>query len=60
MTQNELADATGLSTVHVNRVLQDLRAEGLIVLRGGSLSIPDWEALQEAAEFDPTYLQLKR
>jgi CRP-like cAMP-binding protein len=59
VTQTELADALGLSTVHVNRVLQDLRAEKLIVLRGGSLSIPDWEALTSAAEFDPAYLHLK-
>ncbi|WP_322883774.1 Crp/Fnr family transcriptional regulator [Microvirga lotononidis] len=60
VTQNELGDALGLSTVHVNRVLQDLRSEGLIVLRGGSLHIPDWEALQVAGDFDPTYLHLRR
>lgn len=59
VTQNELGDALGLSTVHVNRVLQDLRSEGLIVLRGGSLGIPDWEALKNAAEFDSAYLHLK-
>jgi CRP-like cAMP-binding protein len=59
VTQNELGDALGLSTVHVNRVLQDLRGEGLIVLRGGCLSIPDLKTLQDAAEFDPTYLHLK-
>ncbi|WP_262028794.1 Crp/Fnr family transcriptional regulator [Microvirga sp. Mcv34] len=60
VTQNELGDALGLSTVHVNRVLQDLRSEGLIVLRGGSLHIPDWKALQLAGDFDPGYLHLKR
>ncbi|WP_349774707.1 Crp/Fnr family transcriptional regulator [Microvirga terrae] len=60
VTQNELGDALGLSTVHVNRVLQDLRGEGLIVLRGGTLHIPDWEALQVAGDFDPAYLHLKR
>lgn len=43
----------------INRVLQDLRGNGLIVLRGGLLSIPDWEALKNAAEFDPAYLHLK-
>lgn len=58
VTQNELGDALGLSTVHVNRVLQDLRAEGLIILRGGTLTIPDWEALQNAGEFSPAYLHL--
>jgi len=60
VTQNELGDALGLSTVHVNRVLQDLRSEGLIVLRGGTLHIPDWEALQTAGDFDSAYLHLKR
>jgi len=59
ITQNEFADALGLSTVHVNRVLQDLRRDGLIVLRGNMLEIPDWRALQAAGEFDPTYLHLK-
>jgi CRP-like cAMP-binding protein len=59
VTQNEFADALGLSTVHVNRVLQDLRGNGLIVLRGSCLTIPDWQALQVAGEFDPTYLHLK-
>jgi CRP-like cAMP-binding protein len=59
ITQAELGDALGLSTVHVNRVLQELRAENLIVLRGGVLSIPDWEALTEAGEFDPAYLHIK-
>ena len=59
VTQNELGDALGLSTVHVNRVLQDLRRDGLIILRGGSVSIPDWERLKSAAEFDQAYLHLK-
>jgi CRP-like cAMP-binding protein len=60
ITQAELGDALGLSTVHVNRVLQDLRKDGLIVLRGGLLSAPDWEGLKQAGEFDPTYLHLDR
>ncbi|MCB8820906.1 Crp/Fnr family transcriptional regulator [Microvirga rosea] len=58
VTQSEFGDALGLSTVHVNRVLQDLRRDGLIVLRGSSLTIPDWEALQTAGDFDPAYLHL--
>ena len=60
VTQAELADALGLSTVHVNRVLQDLRRDGLIAVRGGSVSTPDWEGLKNAGEFDPTYLHLER
>jgi CRP-like cAMP-binding protein len=60
VTQSELGDALGLSTVHVNRVLQDLRSDGLVILRGGSLRIPDWDALQSAGDFDAAYLHLKR
>lgn len=58
VTQAELGDALGLSTVHVNRVLQDLRGENLISLNGGSLKILDWEGLKRRGEFDPTYLHL--
>ena len=59
LTQAEFGDAVGLSTVHVNRTLQDLRGEGLITLRNGSLAVLDWDGLKEAGEFDPTYLHLK-
>jgi hypothetical protein len=58
LTQAELADALGLSTVHVNRSLQELRGDGLIQLRGGSLTIPNWDGLKSAGEFDPAYLHL--
>ena len=58
VTQAELADALGLSVVHVNRVLQRLRREGIITLKGRSLVINDWVRLQAAAEFDPSYLHL--
>jgi CRP-like cAMP-binding protein len=54
ITQSELADATGLSTVHVNRTMQELRQNGLISTRNGSVIIKDWEALRGAGEFDPT------
>src|SRR3954453_11314589 len=60
ITQAELADATGLSAVHVNRTLQELRGEGLITLRAGSLAVLDWDRLREAGEFDPTYLHLRK
>ncbi len=56
ITQTELADAFGLSTVHVNRTLQDLRDDGLITLQGKTLVINDWERLQQVAQFDPEYL----
>lgn len=60
MTQVELADAVGTSTVHVNRVLQDLRAAKLITLKGQTLTILDWERLSSVSGFDPTYLHLRR
>jgi CRP-like cAMP-binding protein len=58
LTQSEIADATGLSAVHVNRTIQRLRAEELIALSGRRLVVPDWERLQQAGEFQPDYLFL--
>ncbi len=58
LTQTELADALGLSTVHVNRVLQELRREQLIAFEDGALTVLDWGRLTEVGEFDPTYLHL--
>jgi CRP-like cAMP-binding protein len=58
ITQAEIGDALGLSTVHVNRSLQELRGKGLITLRGSILSVRDWEGLKHVGEFDPTYLHL--
>ena len=58
ITQTEIGDALGLSTVHVNRSLQELRADGLVDLRRGILAIQDWDGLKKAGEFDPTYLHL--
>jgi CRP-like cAMP-binding protein len=60
MTQSELADATGISTVHVNRTIQELRADKLIELKGAKLNVLDWDALTKAADFDPTYLHLRQ
>jgi hypothetical protein len=59
LTQNELGDALGLSTVHVNRSLQELRAKELIYLKGGFLTVLNWDGLKEVGEFDPTYLHLE-
>jgi CRP-like cAMP-binding protein len=58
VTQAELGDALGISNVHVNRVLQDLRGENLITWRGNALTVLDWEGLKQAGEFDPAYLHL--
>nr|WP_246742371.1 Crp/Fnr family transcriptional regulator [Microvirga splendida] len=59
ITQGEFADALGITPVHVNRVLQQMRADGLIKLNGERLNIPDWEKLKQVGEFDPTYLHLE-
>jgi CRP-like cAMP-binding protein len=58
ITQADLAAATGLSVVHVNRTLQELRHAGLIVLRGKHLTIPDLAALMRISLFNPNYLHL--
>ena len=59
ITQSELGDALGLSVVHVNRLLQNLRSAGLIAWRGQTVGSPDWAALSALAEFDPRYLHLE-
>ena len=59
LTQTELGDTLGLSTVHVNRTLQELRKSGLITLRGTTLNVLNWDGLEEAGDFNPTYLHLQ-
>ena len=60
LTQADLADATGLTPVHVNRMLKKLRDDDLLTFRGGDVAIHDWERLQRTAEFSPAYLFLER
>jgi CRP-like cAMP-binding protein len=60
LTQTDLAEATGLTAVHVNRMLQELRAEGLIELDRKRLHIPDVARLMRVAMFNPDYLHLDR
>jgi CRP-like cAMP-binding protein len=59
LTQNDLGDALGLSTVHINRTLQDLRHGGLIAFGDRRMTILNLAALLKRAEFDPTYLHLE-
>lgn len=56
VTQADIADATGLSTVHVNRTIQELRARELIEFRHHEVTVLDWPRLQSLAGFDPGYL----
>jgi CRP-like cAMP-binding protein len=57
VTQADLGDLLGLSTVHVNRSLQELRRAGLISLQGRHLTIQDLDGLRELSFFDAAYLR---
>lgn len=59
VTQTDLADATGLTSVHVNRTLQELRRDGLIELAHKRLRIPDLQRLMDASMFNANYLHLE-
>ena len=58
MTQAELADALGLTPVHLNRVIRSLEADGLINRSKRDLSFPDWERMLDMADFNDRYLHL--
>lgn len=59
LTQTELADAAGLSPVHLNRVLRDLRSWNLVRFQDYVVSSPDWLATKQLAGFDSAYLHQK-
>ena len=56
ITQEQIADATGMTSVHTNRTIQGLRKEGLISLSGGRLVVHDWPALKAIGDFNELYL----
>jgi CRP-like cAMP-binding protein len=56
MTQEQLADAVGLTSVHVNRVLKQLGEEGLITRDRRSIVIEDWKRIREVGDFNERYL----
>ena len=58
VTQQELGDTTGITNVHVNRVLRRLRGDGLITLKGKNLVVLDVERLKAFSGFTPNYLHL--
>jgi CRP-like cAMP-binding protein len=58
LTQIDLADAAGLSAVHMNRVLQDLRKLGVIPASSRTIEVVDWERLAHIANFDSRYLTM--
>jgi len=59
LTQADMANALGLSSVHVNRITMELRRNDLIRWRQRVMEVPDFDKLAEFAEFDPTYLNLE-
>lgn len=60
LTQRELSECLGLTVVHVNRTLQELRRKGLVEFENRHLAILDRVGLEGIAEFDPNYLYLER
>jgi len=59
MTQEQLADATAITPVHLNRTLMSLRADGILDMRNKLVQVFDWPALIKAADFDPRYLSFR-
>ena len=60
MTQAELADALGLTPVHLNRVIRALELDGLLVRSKREISFPDWERMRDMADFNDRYLHFAR
>lgn len=60
LTQSDLADASGLTPVHVNRTVQELRKRGLITIQKRALTIHDLARLMSESMFNPNYLHLNR
>ncbi|MEH3118613.1 MAG: Crp/Fnr family transcriptional regulator [Methylorubrum populi] len=58
LTQPMLADILGITTIHVSRILRDLRVAGLIQLKDRRLHVPDVGRLRAFCDFDPAYLHL--
>jgi CRP-like cAMP-binding protein len=60
LTQVDLSECTGLTNVHVNRTMRELREEGVVDLQGGRVIVHDRATLWRIAEFDPRYLYLDK
>jgi predicted transcriptional regulator len=59
ITQTELGQTTGMTSVHVNRSLNQLREAGLISFQKSRLQVLYWDGLAAAGDFDPGYLHLR-
>ena len=58
MSQPTIGDALGLSPVHVNRTIQELRRRNLVSWTGQTVTVLDRARLERLGEFDPAYLNL--
>jgi CRP-like cAMP-binding protein len=58
ITQADLADATGLTSVHINRTLKELRSQSVVDLRAGTVTVHDWKQLVSIGEFDDGFMLL--
>ena len=58
LTQNDLGDATGLTSVHVNRTLRELRTRAVVTMRAGAVTIHDWDQLVSIGDFDDAFMLL--
>jgi CRP-like cAMP-binding protein len=59
ITQTKLAEALGVSNVHINRILRQLRATDVVRWENDTVTIVDWKQLHQIAHFDPAYLHLQ-
>jgi CRP-like cAMP-binding protein len=58
LTQTDLSECLGLTAIHVNRTLKELREENIVQFKGGRVTIQNLAQLERIAEFDPAYLYL--
>ena len=58
MSQEQIGDATGLTSVHVNRMLRELENDGLITRNSRTIRFPNWPVLKQVADFNPLYLHV--
>lgn len=58
LTQEQIADALGLTSIHVNRTMRSLRAEGLVAIANRTMTLPDVARLRHISGFDPSYLHI--
>lgn len=58
VTQADFGDATGLTNVHVNRTLRELRLHGVVKIQAGTVTVLDWDRMVKVGDFDQAFLLL--